>query len=94
MEINWPELEKKYTTFQIRVWKELTKIPRRETRTYKEVAIAIGNPKAYRAVANACGKNPLQIIIPCHRVVGTNNLGGYKWGIEKKKELLKSEREE
>ena len=71
----------KGTKFQIKVWKEIAKIPYGETRTYKKIAIAIGKPNAYRAVANACGKNPLPIIRPCHRVICSNgNIGGYSFG--------------
>ena len=67
----------KGTEFQIEVWEEISKIPYGETRTYKDLAIAIGKPKSFRAVANACGKNPYPPIIPCHRVVRTDGkLGG------------------
>ena len=67
--------------FQIKVWQEIEKIPYGETRTYKDIAIAIGKPNAHRAVANACGKNPLPIIRPCHRVICSNgNIGGYSFG--------------
>ena len=62
------------TEFQIKVWKEIKKIPEGETRSYKEIAIAIGSPKASRAVANACGKNPYPILIPCHRAVSYTHL--------------------
>lgn len=82
------------TKFQIRVWQELKNIPVGETRTYKEIAIALGKPTAARAVANACGKNPYPEIIPCHRVIRSDGgLGGYsgKGGIKKKKDLLKKE---
>ena len=82
------------TKFQISVWKELKKIPMGETRTYKEIAIALGNPTAARAVANACGKNPYPEIIPCHRVIRSDGgLGGYSGngGINKKKDLLQKE---
>ena len=66
------------TKFQKKVWLELSKIPKGETRTYKEIAIAIGHPLAVRAVANACGKNPNPIKIPCHRVIRSDGkLGGY-----------------
>ena len=66
------------TKFQKKVWLELSKIPKGETRTYKEIAIAIGRPLAVRAVANACGKNPHPIKIPCHRVIRSDGkLGGY-----------------
>ena len=82
------------TKFQIRVWHELKNIPVGETRTYKEIAIALGKPTAARAGANACGKNPYPEIIPCHRVIRSDGgLGGYsgKGGIKKKKDLLKKE---
>tara|TARA_B110000196_G_scaffold7992_1_gene6962 strand:+ start:495 stop:779 length:285 start_codon:yes stop_codon:yes gene_type:complete len=82
------------TEFQIKVWEEIKKIPHGNTITYKELAIAIGKPKAIRAVANACGKNPYPIKIPCHRVVRSDGgLGGYSGigGIQKKKELLREE---
>ena len=83
------------TEFQIRVWNELKKIPKGETRTYKEIAELIGKPTAARAVANACGKNPYPITIPCHRVVRSDgSLGGYsgEGGVEKKKFLLENEK--
>ena len=82
------------TEFQIKVWKEISKIPYGETRTYKDLAIAIGKPNSSRAVANACGKNPYVPQIPCHRVIRSDGkLGGYsgKGGVKKKAELLKSE---
>ena len=82
------------TNFQITVWKEISKIPFGETRTYKDLAIAIGKPNSSRAVANACGKNPYPVIIPCHRVIRSDGkLGGYSGvgGVKKKKELLKLE---
>ena len=83
------------TKFQKKVWLELSKIPKGETRTDKEIAIAIGRPLAVRAVANACGKNPHPIKIPCHRVIRTDgSLGGYsgKGGIKTKMRLLRSEK--
>ena len=86
--------ELKGTDFQKMVWIEIKKIPKGKTITYKELAIKIGKPKAYRAVANACAKNPLLGIIPCHRVIrGDGKMGGYmgKKGIERKKRLLQSE---
>jgi len=82
------------TAFQILVWKEIAKIPYGETKTYKELAIAIGKPKSARAVANACGKNPYAPTIPCHRVIRSDGkLGGYsgKGGINTKIRLLKQE---
>ena len=82
------------TNFQIQVWSEISKIPFGKTKTYKEIAVSIGKPNSARAVANACGKNPYPIDIPCHRVIRSDgNIGGYSGdgGIKKKKELLKSE---
>ena len=86
----------KGTEFQIEVWEEISKIPYGETRTYKDLAIALGKPNSFRAVANACGKNPYPPIIPCHRVIRTDGeLGGYsgKGGIKTKKKLLQQEQE-
>jgi len=83
------------TKFQIRVWEELKKIPLGETRTYKQIAESIGSPKSARAVANACGKNPFPVTIPCHRVIKSDgSLGGYSaiGGVSKKKELLEQEK--
>lgn len=86
-------LNSKGSEFQKKVWKELQKIPYGETRSYKEIAAAIGNPKAARAVGNANNKNPIAIIIPCHRVIGSNRrLIGYAGGIDKKEILLKLEK--
>lgn len=80
------------TAFQARVWSALRQIPSGETRTYSEVAEAIGEPKAVRAVANACGANPTALAIPCHRVIRTDgSLGGYHWGLEVKVALLEAE---
>ena len=84
----------KGTEFQKMVWSEITKIPKGKIITYKGLAIKIGKPKAYRAVANACAKNPLLEIIPCHRVIREDGkMGGYKGkkGVRRKKKLLKSE---
>ena len=82
------------TAFQHRVWEALRAIPWGETRTYKQIAEAIGAPKAVRAVGTACGANPLAIVVPCHRAVGTDGrLHGYRWGLERKKRLLTMERE-
>ena len=84
----------KGTEFQIKVWNEITKIPKGETKSYKEIAIAIKRPKSYRAVANACAKNPYPIEIPCHRVIKSNGeLGGYsaKGGSKMKRILLSKE---
>ena len=85
---------KKPTDFQRLVWREIEKIPYGETRSYQDIAIRIGMPKSYRAVANACGKNPLPIIRPCHRVICSNGeIGGYSinGGVTLKKALLKCE---
>ena len=87
----------KGTEFQKKVWKEILKIPKGQTRTYKDIALSIGSPKSYRAVANACGKNPLPVTIPCHRVVKSDgSIGGYsaKGGVKKKKILLSGEANE
>lgn len=82
------------TKFQISVWKEIKKIPKGQTKTYKDIALALKKPKSSRAVANACGKNPLLIEIPCHRVIRSDGkLGGYsgKGGMNQKRKLLKEE---
>jgi methylated-DNA-[protein]-cysteine S-methyltransferase len=79
------------TSFQISVWKELLKIPYGNVRTYGEIAEKIGKPRAARAVGGAVGANPIPVIVPCHRVVGANGLGGYSCGIEIKKKLLQIE---
>ena len=82
------------TIFQQRVWKALRDIPVGETRSYSEVAQKIGQPKAVRAVASACAGNEIAVLIPCHRVVRSNGeLSGYRWGIDRKAELLKREAE-
>ena len=86
------EIEMMGTEFQKKVWKELLNIPYGETRSYKDVATAIGNKKACRAVGNANNKNPIAIIVPCHRVVGSNGgMTGYAGGIDIKEKLLKIE---
>ena len=82
------------TKFEIKVWNSISKIPRGEVRTYKELAIQINRPKSARAVANACGKNPYPVKIPCHRVIRSDGkLGGYsgKGGTKTKKKLLINE---
>lgn len=82
------------TAFQMQVWEALRKIPYGETLSYKQVAENLGNPKAVRAVARACATNRVAVVIPCHRVVGSNgSLSGYRWGIERKKKLLETELE-
>ncbi|HWR17556.1 MAG TPA: bifunctional DNA-binding transcriptional regulator/O6-methylguanine-DNA methyltransferase Ada [Terriglobales bacterium] len=87
-------LDIQHTAFQWKVWQALRKIALGETRSYQEIAKAIGEPKAVRAVANACASNPVALVIPCHRVVRTNgDLGGYRWGAERKKKLLEKEKQ-
>lgn len=82
-------LNPKGTEFQQKVWSELKKVPYGETRSYKEIAIAIGNPKAARAIGMANNKNPIMIIIPCHRIIGASGkLVGYAGGMEMKVQLL------
>ena len=77
------------TNFQQKVWQELLNIPYGQTKTYKDIAKNIGNEKAVRAVASAIGKNPLMIITPCHRVIGSDGkMHGYAYGINLKKKLL------
>jgi len=81
------------TAFQRRVYEELLRIPAGETRSYKEVAEAIGQPTAQRAVGAACANNPVALAIPCHRVLRNDGgLGGYAWGIERKQALISAER--
>ncbi len=79
------------TPFQISVWNKLLDIPYGETVTYKEIAESVGRPGASRAVGNAVGANPIPIVIPCHRVLASNGLGGYSSGIDIKKDLLRVE---
>jgi AraC family transcriptional regulator, regulatory protein of adaptative response / methylated-DNA-[protein]-cysteine methyltransferase len=81
------------TVFQQAVWKELQGIPPGETRTYAEIAAAIGKPKAVRAAGSANGANNVAVLIPCHRVIRTDgSLGGYAYGLERKEKLLNAER--
>ena len=81
------------TAFQQRVWDALREIPYGVTRTYTEIAREIGKPDAVRAVASACAANQVALVIPCHRVIrGDGTLGGYKWGLERKRALLEQER--
>jgi AraC family transcriptional regulator of adaptative response/methylated-DNA-[protein]-cysteine methyltransferase len=81
------------SAFQMRVWSELRKIPYGETRSYGEIAEKLGNRNAVRAVARACATNPVALVNPCHRVIGADGkLSGYKWGIERKKQLLTKEK--
>jgi AraC family transcriptional regulator of adaptative response/methylated-DNA-[protein]-cysteine methyltransferase len=85
-------LDVRATAFQRRVWSALRAIPRGETRTYAEIASEIGQPSAARAVARACASNPAAVVIPCHRVIGSNGkLTGYRWGVERKERLLRME---
>jgi len=86
-------LDVQATAFQLKVWQELRQIPYGETRTYAQVASAIGQPTAVRAVANACGANPTVLVTPCHRVVHSDgSLGGYRWGVKRKQALLEKEK--
>jgi len=86
-------LDVRGTAFQERVWRGLRDIPAGETRTYAQLAAAIGAPKAVRAVGAACGANPVAVVTPCHRVVGSDGkLTGYRWGVARKKALLDRER--
>lgn len=87
-------LDLKASAFQWKVWRELQRIPRGETRSYSEIAAAIGSPRATRAVASACAQNPVALVIPCHRVLRRDGeLGGYRWGVERKRQLLETENE-
>ena len=81
------------TVFQRRVWETLRRIPRGETRTYQRIARAIGAPRAVRAVGSACGANPVALAVPCHRAVRSDGgMGGYAWGIARKRKLLALEK--
>jgi AraC family transcriptional regulator of adaptative response/methylated-DNA-[protein]-cysteine methyltransferase len=81
------------TAFQRRVWKALQRIPSGKTRSYRDIARAIGQPTAARAVAGACATNPIAVAIPCHRVVRRDgHIAGYRWGLQRKKQLLALER--
>jgi AraC family transcriptional regulator of adaptative response/methylated-DNA-[protein]-cysteine methyltransferase len=80
------------TAFQARVWRALQKVPPGKTATYTEIAAALGQPKAVRAVAAACGANKLALLVPCHRIVRRDgDLAGYRWGVERKQKLLAAE---
>jgi O-6-methylguanine DNA methyltransferase len=79
------------TAFQVAVWREMLKIPYGQTRSYGEIAVAIGRPNAVRAVGSACGRNKFPIIVPCHRVVASHGLGGFSLGLGLKKRLLEIE---
>ncbi len=80
-----------FTEFERAVYKEVLKIPLGETRTYGEIAVAVGRPGAARAVGNALRRNPYPLIIPCHRVVSKDGIGGYSRGIDEKLKLLELE---
>ena len=85
-------LDTRGTAFQQRVWQQLRVIPCGSTMSYSQVAAAIGQPTAARAVAGACSANPIAVVIPCHRVIAADGgLGGYRWGIERKRRLLQGE---
>jgi O-6-methylguanine DNA methyltransferase len=85
-------LDVRPTAFQKRVWQQLCAIPYGSTRSYRDIACALGRPTAVRAVARACAANPVSLIIPCHRVVRADGqLGGYRWGLERKRALLAQE---
>lgn len=83
----------KGTDFQLKVWRELQKIPFGQTATYQQIAERIGEPKAVRAVATAIGQNPIAVLIPCHRVIHSDGtIGEYHWGKDLKKRLLEWEK--
>jgi len=85
-------LDIRATAFQRRVWEELRRIPHGETRTYSEIARALGDPKARRAVGRACATNPVPLVVPCHRALRQDGaLGGYRWGVERKRALIDQE---
>jgi AraC family transcriptional regulator of adaptative response/methylated-DNA-[protein]-cysteine methyltransferase len=86
-------LDVRATAFQRQVWQALQAIPFGQTRTYKQVAAAVGKPRAIRAVARACATNPVSLVVPCHRVVRCDGgLAGYRWGVDRKRRLLEAER--
>ncbi len=87
-------LDIRATAFQRRVWQELRAIPAGETRSYAEIAAAMGEPKAQRAVGQACANNPVALVVPCHRALRADDgLGGYRWGTQRKDRLLNQEAE-
>lgn len=80
------------TPFQQRVWKELLRVPRGKTISYAELARRAGKPRAVRAAASACARNPVALVVPCHRVISSDgSLGGFGWGLDRKKKLLEME---
>ena len=85
-------LDLRGTPFQLRVWEALLRIPWGETRSYRDVALELGRPGAFRAVGGAVGSNPVSIVVPCHRVIGAaGQLVGYGWGLDRKRWLLAHE---
>ena len=81
------------TAFQKRVWQELCRIPSGDTRSYREIATALGQPDAARAVARACATNPIAVIVPCHRVIRADGgISGYRWGVNRKQAILDREK--
>jgi AraC family transcriptional regulator of adaptative response/methylated-DNA-[protein]-cysteine methyltransferase len=87
-----PALDPQGTGFQRAVWDELARIPRGATRSYADVARAVGRPDAVRAVAGACAANNIAVLVPCHRVLRADGaLGGYRWGVSRKRALLAAE---
>jgi AraC family transcriptional regulator, regulatory protein of adaptative response / methylated-DNA-[protein]-cysteine methyltransferase len=92
-ELHGLPLDIRGTAFQLLVWRYLLTVPSGDVRSYGQVASAIGRPRAVRAVASACARNRVALIIPCHRVIrGTGALGGYRWGVKRKRALLDLER--
>jgi AraC family transcriptional regulator of adaptative response/methylated-DNA-[protein]-cysteine methyltransferase len=88
-------LDVKATAFQRRVWRELQSIPYGSTRSYADIARAVGNPNAIRAVGRACATNPVSLVIPCHRAIRSDgSLAGYRWGLERKRKLIEQERKD
>jgi AraC family transcriptional regulator of adaptative response/methylated-DNA-[protein]-cysteine methyltransferase len=86
-------LDVQATAFQLQVWEFLKKIPYGETRSYSEIAEQMGDKKKVRAVAQACARNKVALVIPCHRVVASDGkLSGYRWGVERKQTLLDKEK--
>jgi O-6-methylguanine DNA methyltransferase len=87
-----PPLDLTGTVFQKSVWRAMLKISLGKTKSYGEIAVAIGRPKAVRAVGGACGANPVPVLVPCHRVLAANHkLGGFGGGLDWKRSLLKRE---
>jgi len=86
------QLDMRGTSFQREVWRKLLEIPRGETRTYSQLAAELGRPRSARAVARACATNRIGVLAPCHRVVGADGgLTGYRWGVDRKRALLRAE---